>query len=199
MAKDSVSPVGITTTMGVSISMSPTTQRPIFSTAMLGTGVLWTSVPFAGTAYNEHGVAEGGMGVDFGDYNNDGSLDIFVTNFSNETNTLYHNTADGALIDFTNIAGLGGNQFPKIGVRNKVLRCKQRWHIRHLRRQRPPLSDGIRRARIRTNRPVFHQHRRGNLHGCLPSNPASISQLKEWDAVPPLAITITMATPTFLS
>ena len=43
----------------------------------------------AGVAYNEAGVAEGGMGVDFGDYHNDGFLDIFVTNFSHETNTLY--------------------------------------------------------------------------------------------------------------
>ncbi len=75
--------------------------------------------PFAGAAYNEHGVAEGGMGVDFGDYNNDGSLDIFVTNFSNETNTLYHNTADGALVDFTNIAGLGEVSFLKLAFGTK--------------------------------------------------------------------------------
>ena len=75
--------------------------------------------PFAGAAYNEHGVAEGGMGVDFGDYNNDGSLDIFVTNFSNETNTLYHNTTDGALIDFTNIAGLGEVSFLKLAFGTK--------------------------------------------------------------------------------
>ena len=39
-AKDSVSPVGITITMGALISMSPTTQRPIFSTAMLAMVVL---------------------------------------------------------------------------------------------------------------------------------------------------------------
>lgn len=75
--------------------------------------------PFVGAAYNEHGVAEGGMGVDFGDYNNDGSLDIFVTNFSNETNTLYHNTADGALVDFTNIAGLGEVSFLKLAFGTK--------------------------------------------------------------------------------
>ena len=75
--------------------------------------------PFVGVAYNEHGVAEGGMGVDFGDYNNDGALDIFVTNFSNETNTLYHNTTDGALIDFTNIAGLGEVSFLKLAFGTK--------------------------------------------------------------------------------
>ena len=80
--------------------------------------------PFAGAAYNEHGVAEGGMGVDFGDYNNDGSLDIFVTNFSNETNTLYHNTTDGALIDFTNIAGLGEVSFLKLAFGTKFFDAK---------------------------------------------------------------------------
>ena len=80
---------------------------PNFLYRNVGDGRFVDIGPFAGAAYNEHGVAEGGMGVDFGDYNNDGALDIFVTNFSNETNTLYHNTADGALIDFTNIAGLG--------------------------------------------------------------------------------------------
>ena len=56
-----------------------------------------TSKPFAevgliaGTRYNEHGHADAGMGVDFGDYNRDGDADLFVTNFAFETNALYHN------------------------------------------------------------------------------------------------------------
>ena len=87
---------------------------PNFLYRNVGDGRFVDIGPFAGAAYNEHGVAEGGMGVDFGDYNNDGVLDIFVTNFSNETNTLYHNTADGALIDFTNVAGLGEASFLKL-------------------------------------------------------------------------------------
>jgi len=92
---------------------------PNFLYRNVGEGRFVDIGPFAGAAYNEHGVAEGGMGVDFGDYNNDGSLDIFVTNFSNETNTLYHNTADGALIDFTNIAGLGEVSFLKLAFGTK--------------------------------------------------------------------------------
>ena len=92
---------------------------PNFLYRNVGDGRFVDIGPFAGAAYNEHGVAEGGMGVDFGDYNNDGSLDIFVTNFSNETNTLYHNTADGALIDFTNIAGLGEASFLKLAFGTK--------------------------------------------------------------------------------
>ena len=92
---------------------------PNFLYRNVGDGRFVDIGPFAGAAYNEHGVAEGGMGVDFGDYNNDGSLDIFVTNFSNETNTLYHNTADGALIDFTNIVGLGEVSFLKLAFGTK--------------------------------------------------------------------------------
>ncbi|RKU13605.1 hypothetical protein C6502_04370 [Candidatus Poribacteria bacterium] len=92
---------------------------PNFLYRNVGDGRFVDIAPFAGAAYNEHGVAEGGMGVDFGDYNNDGALDIFVTNFSNETNTLYHNTADGALIDFTNIVGLGEVSFLKLAFGTK--------------------------------------------------------------------------------
>ena len=92
---------------------------PNFLYRNVGDGLFMDIGPLAGAAYNDHGVAEGGMGVDFGDYNNDGFLDIFVTNFSNETNTLYHNTANGALIDFTNIAGLGEASFLKLAFGTK--------------------------------------------------------------------------------
>ncbi len=92
---------------------------PNFLYRNVGDGRFVDIGPFAGAAYNEHGVAEGGMGVDFGDYNNDGTLDIFVTNFSNETNTLYHNTGGGALIDFTNVAGLAEASFLKLAFGTK--------------------------------------------------------------------------------
>ena len=92
---------------------------PNFLYRNVGDGRFVDIGPFAGAAYNEHGVAEGGMGVDFGDYNNDGTLDIFVTNFSNETNTLYHNTGGGALIDFTNVVGLAEASFLKLAFGTK--------------------------------------------------------------------------------
>lgn len=61
----------------------------------------------AGVAYNEDGDVEAGMGVDMGDYDNDGDPDLFVTNFQWETNTLYKNLGDGTFVDETFLAGLG--------------------------------------------------------------------------------------------
>ena len=67
---------------------------------------------FAGTAYNEDGDVEAGMGVDMGDYDNDLYPDLFVTNFQWETNTLYKNLGDGTFVDETFLAGLGKGSIP---------------------------------------------------------------------------------------
>ena len=56
-----------------------------------GKAVFSEGALFSGVGYNENGRAEAGMGVDFGDINQDGWLDLFVTNFSGESNTLYLN------------------------------------------------------------------------------------------------------------
>ncbi len=50
-----------------------------------------------------------GMGVAVGDYDNDGSPDIFVTNFGR--NILYHNNGNGTFTDVTTNAGLGEESF----------------------------------------------------------------------------------------
>src|SRR4029450_6593385 len=43
----------------------------------------------AGVAFDEAGRERAGMGVDFGDYNNDGALAVVVTNFYGEPHSLY--------------------------------------------------------------------------------------------------------------
>ena len=61
----------------------------------------------AGAAFNEDGKEQAGMGSTIGDYNGDGRLDIFKTNFSDDTSTLYRNNGDGTFDDVTFDAGLG--------------------------------------------------------------------------------------------
>ncbi len=61
----------------------------------------------AGAAYNEDGREQAGMGVSVGDFDGDGRLDIFKTNFSDDTSTLYRNNPDRTFDDVTFAAGLG--------------------------------------------------------------------------------------------
>lgn len=68
----------------------------------------------AGVALSEEGRAQAGMGLDIADYDRDGRLDVFVTNFSHDTNTLYRNTAEGFRIE-TTAAGLGESSLPYLG------------------------------------------------------------------------------------
>src|SRR5271155_4192900 len=61
----------------------------------------------AGAAFNEDGKEQAGMGTTVADFNGDGHLDIFKTNFSDDTSTLYRNNGDGTFTDATSAAGLG--------------------------------------------------------------------------------------------
>ena len=74
----------------------------------------------AGVAYNLMGESEAGMGVDIGDCDNDGDFDLFVTNFSHETNTLYRNDA-GRFKDVTTVAGLGQPSWRLLGFGTNFL------------------------------------------------------------------------------
>jgi hypothetical protein len=61
----------------------------------------------AGAAFNEDGRAQAGMGSTVADFNGDGKLDIFRTNFSDDTSTLYRNNGNGTFDDVTFAGGLG--------------------------------------------------------------------------------------------
>ncbi len=63
-------------------------------------------------AVNEDGREQAGMGATAADYDGDGFLDIFKTNFSSDTNTLYHNLGDGTFADVTSQAGLAVHTQP---------------------------------------------------------------------------------------
>ena len=60
----------------------------------------------AGCAYDQNGLEQSGMGADFGDFNHDGWMDLFVTNFSDDHSTLYQNMGGGNFADVTQQAKL---------------------------------------------------------------------------------------------
>lgn len=63
----------------------------------------------ASAAYDEDGREQAGMGSTIGDFNGDGWPDIFKTNFSDDTSSLYLNTKDGSFTPDVFQAGLGLN------------------------------------------------------------------------------------------
>ena len=72
----------------------------------------------SGTAVNEDGREQAGMGVDVADYDGDGKFDLFVTNFVDDSSTLYHNDGEMRFTDATRHAELAepGWQFMKWGT-----------------------------------------------------------------------------------
>jgi len=65
--------------------------------------------PDASVSYSDDGGEQAGMGSTIGDYDNDGWPDIFKTNFSDDTSSLYHNNKDGTFTSSIFDASLGLN------------------------------------------------------------------------------------------
>ena len=78
-----------------------------------GDGTFTDESLFIGVGYDESGVAEGSMGVDCGDYNGDGWLDLIVAN--SEKVTLYKNEEGLLFIDVTADSGLQQPTLPFVG------------------------------------------------------------------------------------
>jgi hypothetical protein len=66
----------------------------------------------AGVGYGANGKPQAGMGTDCADVDGNGFPDLFVTNFSEELNTLFLNQGDGIFEDATVKAGLGSGFLP---------------------------------------------------------------------------------------
>jgi hypothetical protein len=69
----------------------------------------------SGVALNENGREQAGMGLAVGDYDNDGRVDFYITNFSDDSNTLYHNDGEANFTDVTFQAGHGDVTMPFLG------------------------------------------------------------------------------------
>jgi enediyne biosynthesis protein E4 len=72
-------------------------------------GTFTDAAVLAGCAYSQDGKPQAGMGVAIGDYNRDGTADIFKTNFAGDTSTLYANDGKGFCDDRTFAGGIGIN------------------------------------------------------------------------------------------
>ena len=55
----------------------------------------------SGVALSEEGHEQAGMGIAWGDYDRDGRIDLYVTNFVDDYNTLYRSAAEGLFEDTT--------------------------------------------------------------------------------------------------
>ncbi|HEU4930743.1 MAG TPA: CRTAC1 family protein [Pyrinomonadaceae bacterium] len=69
----------------------------------------------SGSAVNENGSEQGSMGVTVADYDHDGNLDLFVTNFDDDYNTLYHNDGKLSFTDVSHAAKVAAVSLPYVG------------------------------------------------------------------------------------
>ncbi|HEV7905229.1 MAG TPA: CRTAC1 family protein [Pyrinomonadaceae bacterium] len=69
----------------------------------------------SGTALNENGAAQGSMGVTVADYDHDGRLDLFITNFDDDYNTLYRNDGNGFFTDASYATKIAAVSLPYVG------------------------------------------------------------------------------------
>ena len=69
----------------------------------------------SGAAVNGQGNSEASMGIDAGDYDNDGDEDLFITNWLAQMNILYVNDGKGAFEDAKAASGLGPPSLAKTG------------------------------------------------------------------------------------
>jgi len=69
----------------------------------------------SGFALNGEGREQAAMGIGVGDYNRDGRVDLYITNFSDDYNTLYRNDGDASFSDVSNKAGVANVTIPFLG------------------------------------------------------------------------------------
>ena len=90
-------------------------STPNFLYRNLGDGTFKDIAFVSGTALNENGSAQGCMGVTVADYDHDGRLDLFVTNFDDDYNTLYRNDGRNSFTDASYAAKVAAVSFPYVG------------------------------------------------------------------------------------
>jgi hypothetical protein len=79
-----------------------------------GTGKFKEVGLITGLAYDLQGSEHGSMGIDCGDYDNDGRIDFYQTSYSKELATLYRNLGDNMFEDVTMLTGAGTGTLPHV-------------------------------------------------------------------------------------
>ena len=191
-----------TTTTAASISSWPTTRTRTSSTATAppGSAPRFESVGLiAGVAVNGEARAQAGMGADAGDYDGDGRIDLVLTAFAHDRNTLYRNVDGGSFEDASGAAGLAARTFARMGWGDGVPRRRPRRPARSLRRQRPHLRGrrSLPRARrdLRAEEPAPAQPGRHVPRRVGPRRRAAC-RCRGSAAASPSAISTTTAIPT---
>jgi len=90
-------------------------SSPNFLYRNLGNGTFEDVGMASGFGFTDDGIVQACMGLAVGDYDNDGLDDFYVTNFSDEFNTLYHNEGGGSFSDVTLQSGQRDLTTPFLG------------------------------------------------------------------------------------
>lgn len=80
----------------------------------LGNGTFENIGILSGTAAGDNGQIYGNMAVDFGDFDHDGRLDLFVTRYGRQPASLYWNKGGGEFLDIAPRTGIAGKTFTPV-------------------------------------------------------------------------------------
>ena len=118
-------------TLGAAFApLSPKTMFPSLALAndevpgelFLNTGKVFQSAgQTSGIAFSSVGTPQAGMGLDWGDFDNDGRFDLTVMTFSTETKPIYHNDGNGLYTDFAARLGAAHHEVPLVAFGVKWL------------------------------------------------------------------------------
>jgi hypothetical protein len=90
-------------------------SNPNFLYHNRGDGTFESVGLLAGVAVNADGRAQAGMGADAGDYDGDLRLDLVITNFAHDANTLHRNVDGARFEDATVASGVAAATFERMG------------------------------------------------------------------------------------
>ena len=155
----------------------------------------------AGAAYSSDGKPQAGMGVGVGDYDGDGLLDIFKTNFSGDTSTLYRNLGVNGIAELRrrDLHARDRRQYALAGLGLRLRGLRQRRLARHLPGQRPRLPrsrEADHRGRLPSTQSPISKTSATARSKTSPRRSAGRSSTPRPVAAPPSAISTTTATST---